>query len=85
MTGTERTLPDDERFPTEHGKPVSEVVDLGGPVARIVRTTYVGSRWTRLVLMIPTDHQHQQPGGSVEVALNDRDLARLLEALAWPK
>lgn len=74
------------RIPKEHGVPVSEVVDLGGPVARIVRTTYAikGSCWTKLVLMVPADPAHNLPGGSLEVTLSLSELSRFIERLAWP-
>lgn len=83
MTGTERTLPD-PRVPTEHGVPVSEVVDLDGPVARITRRTYVHHEWTELVLMVPADHAHDNPGGSLSISMDRKTLKRLLEQLAWP-
>lgn len=77
--------PTDPRIPTEHGKPVSEVVDLGGPVARITRTTYVGSQWTRLVVMVAADPAHEMPGQSLDISLSQKELALLVERLAWPK
>jgi hypothetical protein len=72
----------DPRLPTEHGKHVSEVVDLGGPVARITRHTYVGHQWTQLAILVPADVD--QPAQSVEVQLSQELLERLVGRLAWP-
>lgn len=71
------------QFPTQHGKPVADVFDLGYGVARIERTTYVGWRQTRLTLMTPA--LDQEAARSVTVEFNDEVLDRLLEKLAWPK
>jgi hypothetical protein len=75
---------DEERIPKEHGVPVSEAVDLGGPVARIVRTTYVGNQWTKLVLMVPEDSAHDIPSRSVEIHFSAKQLEHFLGRLAWP-
>lgn len=73
-----------DRIPKEHGKTVTELVDLGGPVGRVERTTYVGSQWTKLVLMVPADHAHGLPGGSLEICMNAEQLKRFVETLSWP-
>jgi hypothetical protein len=70
------------RLPTEHGKKIAEVVDLGGPVARIERLTYVGSQWTELSILVPADVD--QAPQSVKIQLSRELLERLLERLAWP-
>ncbi len=69
----------DPRLPTEPGKQTYEVVDLGGPVARITRHA---SQWTELSILVPADVD--QPAQSVEVQLSQALLERLLERLAWP-
>lgn len=86
MNEKREALTVDPRIPTEHGVPIVEVIDLGGPVARIERTTYAaaGSRWTRLTIMVPSDYPHDEPGGSIHVSLSPKQLAHFLERLAWP-
>lgn len=72
----------DPRLPAKHGETVSEVIDLGGPVARIERLTYVNSEWTYLTMLVPADVD--QPAASVKICLNREHLAQLVGKLAWP-
>jgi hypothetical protein len=74
-----------ERVPKGHGAQhkVVELVDLGGPVARIERVKYVTSQWTNVTLMVPrTEHD---PGGSLHITLDADQLNRFVETLKWPE
>lgn len=76
----------EKRAPAGHGAghQVTELVDLGKAVARIERVTYVSQQWTTLTLMIPADHAHQEPGGSLCLHFTAEQLKRFVETLAWP-
>lgn len=78
---------DDLRIPKDHGSvhQTSEIVDLTGPVARITRTTYVNTEWTRIIVMVPPDLAHDISAQFLDITLNAKDLALLVERLAWPK
>ena len=73
----------DERLPKKHGEKVSEIVDLGGPVARIERMTYVGNEFTELTIMVP--RCCDEPAESLHISLSRDQLNKFLERLAWPK
>lgn len=72
----------DSRVPGKHGEKVSEVIDLGGPVARIERTTYVGNEWTELTIMIP--RCCDEAPESINISLSREQLNKFVERLAWP-
>lgn len=80
--GTEHTL-SDERIPKKHGEKVSEVVDLGGPVARIERVTYVGNEWTELTIMVP--RCCDEAPESINISLSREQLDKFVGRLSWPK
>lgn len=79
----DRQVTADARLPKKHGETVAEVVDLGGPVARIERLTYVGSENTYLSILVPVDVD--QPAASVKILLSREQLNKFVERLAWPK
>jgi len=74
-----------QRVPKDHGPQhkVVELVDLGGPVARIERVTYVPAKWTNLTLMVP--RTEREPSGSLYITLNADQLKRFVETLKWPE